>query len=68
MIGYKELIGVLPKLPAEAYTGTLFRRVTLAALQSVEPHQFLFALGAVKMAHASLQGVARRPFTSRKMN
>ena len=48
MIGYKELIAVLPKLPADAYTGTLFRRVNLAALQSVEPHQFLYALGAGK--------------------
>ena len=48
MIGYKELIAVLPKLPAAGYTGTLFRRVNLAALQSVEPHQFLYALGAGK--------------------
>ena len=48
MIGYKELIAVLPKLPVDAYAGTLFRRVTLAALQSVEPHQFLYALGAGK--------------------
>jgi hypothetical protein len=48
VIGYKELIAVLPKLPAEVYTGTLFRRVNLAALQSVEPHQFLYALGAGK--------------------
>jgi hypothetical protein len=38
----------LPKLPAEVYTGTLFRRVNLAALQSVDPHQFLYALGAGK--------------------
>jgi RES domain-containing protein len=48
VIGYKELIAVLPKLPATVCTGTLFRRVTLAALQSVEPHQFLYALGAGK--------------------
>jgi RES domain-containing protein len=48
VIGYKELIAVLPKIPADAYTGTLFRRVNLAALQSVEPHQFLFAIGAGK--------------------
>lgn len=48
MIGYKELIAVLPKLPVAEYTGTLFRRVTLSALQSVEPHQFLYALGAGK--------------------
>jgi len=48
VISYKELLTVLPKLPAVAYTGTLFRRVTLVSLQSVEPHQFLYALGAGK--------------------
>jgi len=32
VIGYKELIAVLPKLSTAAYTGTLFRRVTWAAL------------------------------------
>lgn len=46
MIGYEELIAVLPKLPADAYAGILFRRVTLAALRSVDPHQFLYSLGA----------------------
>ena len=48
MIDYKGLLTVLPKLPVSAYSGTLFRRVTLAALQSVEPRQFLYALGAGK--------------------
>jgi RES domain-containing protein len=48
VIGYKELLTVLPKLQAASYAGTLFRRVNLAALQSVEPHQFLYALGAGK--------------------
>ncbi len=46
MIGYEELITVLPKLPADAYAGMLFRRVALAALKSMEPHQFLYSLGA----------------------
>lgn len=46
VIGYKELIVVLPELPVDAYIGLLFRRVPLAALQSEEPHVFLYAAGA----------------------
>jgi RES domain-containing protein len=48
VIGYKELLTTLPKLPSASHTGTLFRRVTLAALQSVKPHQFLYSLGGGK--------------------
>jgi RES domain-containing protein len=48
VIGYKDLTVAVSRLPAVAYTGTLFRRVALVALQSVEPHRFLYAFGAGK--------------------
>ena len=46
MIAYQKLIEVLRLLPTVSYKGFLFRRVTLAALQSIQPYQFLYSLGA----------------------
>lgn len=48
MIEHAQLLKELPKFPTEHFRGTLFRRVSLAALQSVKPHRFLYALGAGK--------------------
>ncbi len=48
MIGLQQLLKELQKLPTHRFQGVLFRRVTLAALQSVKPHRFLYALGAGK--------------------
>lgn len=46
MIGYDVLRTVLPTLPAARFHGFLFRRVNLAALLTLSPPQFLYALGA----------------------
>jgi len=46
VIDYQKLIDVLRVLPKVSYKGFLFRRVTLAALQSIQPYQFLYSLGS----------------------
>ncbi len=48
MIEYHQLLRKLLELPFELFEGILFRRIALAALQSITPQQFLYALGAGK--------------------
>lgn len=48
MISFEALLRKLPQLPTERYEGFLYRRISLAAYQSVRPSRFLYAFGAAK--------------------